>query len=127
MKDQKIHYVLSGFTEALGSRVFAFEGVSPGHDRSHYTVSADLALARRYGIRLQELPLLCRSVLDRLAEDDPSRALTYSEDEMCTHAAAAAARSLADHKRKNPRRPSPESLGHAWRNPSSEPHTRSDG
>lgn len=112
-----MQYVLTGFQETLGFRVFAFEGVTTGQPREPYTVRADLALARRYGIRLQELPLLCRAVLDHLAEDDPGRTFTYSEEQMCNHALGAAARRLAETKRKNPRRPAPESLGQAWRNP----------
>lgn len=112
-----MQYVLTGFSESLGFRIFAFEGVCTGRERRPYTVRADLALARRYGIRLQELPLLCRSILDRLAEDDPGRAFTYSEDDMCCHAVGTAARRLAENKRKNPRRPAPETLGQAWRTP----------
>ena len=89
-----MQFILTGFTQETGFRVFAFEGVVVGQIRTVFTVRADLALSRRYGIAMQELPLLCRSLLDRQEEDghntDESgehdslakHALTFSEEEM---------------------------------------------
>ena len=53
-------FILKGFTQEMGIRVFAFERVGEDHTRTEYTISADLALTRRYDIRVQDLPLLCR-------------------------------------------------------------------
>lgn len=117
MSDPKKQFLLSGFSEQAGFRVFNFESVSATRERIPFTVQADLALARRYGIPLQELPLLCRSILDRLDEADAGRAFTYTEDEMCSRAITLAARRLAEHRRRNPGRPAPETFDSASRTP----------
>jgi hypothetical protein len=123
-----MQFILTGFTQDTGFRVFAFEGVAVGQIRTVFTVKADLALSRRYGIAMQELPLLCRSLLDRqdeTSENDASdklasdkHALTFSEEEMRACADKRAAdRALAALKRKTPRRPIVENVGAAWRGP----------
>jgi hypothetical protein len=125
-----MQFILTGFTQETGFRVFAFEGVVVGQIRTVFTVRADLALSRRYGIPMQELPLLCRSLLDRQDEgahnQDESgekhaldkHALTFSEEEMRACADKRAAdRALAALKRKAPRRPVVENAGAAWRGP----------
>jgi len=118
-----MQFILTGFTQETGFRVFAFEGVVVGQIRTVFTVRADLALSRRYGIAMQELPLLCRSLLDRQDEDgEPDslakHALIFSEDEMRAWADKRAAdRALAALKKKAPRRPVVENAGAAWRGP----------
>jgi len=120
-----MQFILTGFTQDTGFRVFAFEGVAIGQIRSVFTVRADLALSRRYGIAMQELPLLCRGLLDRQGEGVESEvesvenhSLTFSEDEMRACADKRAAdRALAALKRKAPRRPVVENAGAAWRGP----------
>ena len=120
-----MQFILTGFTQDTGFRVFAFEGVAIGQIRTVFTVKADLALSRRYGIAMQELPLLCRSLLDRQEENGPAEheavenhTLTFSEDEMRACADKRAAdRASAALKRKAPRRPVVENAGAAWRGP----------
>jgi hypothetical protein len=125
-----MQFILTGFTQETGFRVFAFEGVVVGQIRTVFTVRADLALSRRYGIAMQELPLLCRSLLDRQDEDAHNKeesgepdsltrhSLTFSEDEMRAWADKRAAdRALAALKKKAPRRPVVENAGAAWRGP----------
>ncbi len=63
-----MQFVLVGFTHDMGFRVFAFECMGEDRTWTKCSVRADLALTRRYGIPVQELPLLCRSVLDRRGE-----------------------------------------------------------
>lgn len=103
-----MHYVLSGFSQEAGFRVFLFEGVAGDWARTKFRVRIDLALIRAYGIRTQELPLLCRGLLERRVDD--ARTLTYTEADMRTHAGACAAK--ADEallqKRRVPRRPPPQ-------------------
>jgi hypothetical protein len=112
----KMQFMLTGFTQDTGFRVFSFEGVTTDRVRSSFTVKADLALTRRYGIQMQDLPLLCRSLLERRDENTGSSVFIFSEDEMRTYASERAAlREAAAHKRKPPRRPSGENLGAAWR------------
>jgi len=115
-KTAKIQFVLTGFTHDLGFRVFAFERMGEDRIRSQCTVKADLALTRRYGIQIQELPLLCRGLLDRREESDETRSLTFTEEEIRAFAQErAAAREKAASKKKPPQRPSGENLGAAWR------------
>jgi hypothetical protein len=95
-----------GFSQVMGSRVFAFHGVAADRTRTLYTVRADIALAQRYGIRLQELPLLCRAVLERCSEGTENRAFSYSESDMCLYANSAMEREQST-KSKKSRRSSP--------------------
>ncbi|MGA2578603.1 MAG: hypothetical protein ABSH24_21525 [Bryobacteraceae bacterium] len=113
-----MQFILTGFTQDLGCRVFAFEGINVDRIRTPFTVRADLALIRRYGIQIQELPLLCRSVLERRDEASEAQTFTFTEDEMRTWATArATAKDEAAQRRKPPRRHSTEGLGAAWRAP----------
>lgn len=99
-----MQYILTGFTQDTGFRVFAFEGVTDHWVRTPYSVRADLALARKHGIRVQELPLLCRGLLDRRSDDDDQRTFTFTEGDMTIHSDLVSA-ALEAHKKKAPRRP----------------------
>jgi hypothetical protein len=128
-----VPFILTGFRQDMGFRVFAFERRETTRSRVEFTVKADLGLIRRYDIRVQELPLLCRSLLERQdaveaqqttsisdpepgAVNLPERALTFSEDDMRACATdRAAAKTEAARKRKPPRKPTGESPGAAWR------------
>lgn len=113
-----MQFILTGFTQDRGFRVFAFQGIAPNRVRIEFTVRADLALTRRYGIRQQELPLMCRAVLEGREEGDQENALTFSEEAMRQHETnCIAARALAAQKKKPPRRPVTETIGNAWRSP----------
>jgi hypothetical protein len=116
MKGTKMQYILTGFTHEVGFRVFAFEGIREDRVRMAYVVRADLALTRKYGIRMQELPLLCRKVLEQHDGTDTQRTFVYTEDAMCLRATTSAAEAAAQ-KRKPPRRPISENVGAAWRGP----------
>jgi hypothetical protein len=118
VRSVKMQFILTGFTQELGFRVFAFERMGEDRIRTRWTVSADLALSRRYGIRLQELPLMCRGLLERGDVIEETRAIIFSEELMRTCAdERAAAKEGAAHKRKAPRRPVVENPGAAWRGP----------
>ena len=111
-------FTLIGFTQDFGFRVFAFKGMGNDQIRTEFMVKADLALIRRYGISLQELPLMCRGLLERGNEAQEKRTLTFTEDEMCLYARQReAARDTASKKRKPPRRPPSMNIGVAWRGP----------
>ncbi len=116
MDQTKRQYVLIGFREETGSRVFAFDGVAGDRSRSVFTVRADLATSRRYGIRLQELPLLCREILERCDHSETRRSFTFTEGDMRQLADdRTAARDAAALKRRPPRRPVGENAGAGWR------------
>jgi hypothetical protein len=103
MKGKGVHYILTGFTHRIGFRVFSFDGVAADWVRTTYSVRADLTLARKHGIRVQELPLLCHGILERRSEDDQQRAFTFTEDDMTVHANLVSA-ALEANKRKASRR-----------------------
>lgn len=115
-KGTNMQYILTGFTHDLGFRVFAFECIGEDRVRIAFSVRADLALARKYGIRTQELPLLCRSILEQRDGSDTDRIFTYTEAAMSLRADLCAVEAAAQ-KRKPPRRPPSENVGAAWRGP----------
>lgn len=78
--------IFTGFTQDMGFRVFAFERRGEDRIRTKHTVRVDLALTLRYGIRTQELPLLCRNLLERCDNSEKTGALTFTEDEMRLYA-----------------------------------------
>ena len=118
VKNPKEQFVFKGFTQVREFRVFAFECVAPDWTRTRFTVRTDVALTRRYGIPLQDLPLLCRAVLEQLREGEEQRAFTYTEDDMRLFADGAAARKAAAKPRKPPRAPSSGNAGGGWRDSS---------
>src|SRR5437899_1436304 len=109
-RSASMQFILTGFTQDIGFRVFAFEGIAADRARTSFTVRADLALIKGYGIRIQELPLLCRSLLERRESENAARGLTFTEEDMVLLAKdrAAAARHAASQKRTPPRKPSNE-------------------
>jgi len=112
--------ILTGFTQDREFRVFAFARTGTDEMRADYTVRADLSLIRRYDIRLQELPLLCRNLLERRGDQDKTHTLTFTEEEMRVYANdCAATRNAAARKRTPPRRPLTPNHGSGWRGPHS--------
>jgi hypothetical protein len=87
-----MQYILTGFTQDAGFRVFGFEGVGDDRSRDDYRVKTDLSLIRKYGIRVQDLPLLCRGMLERRDETLEQHTFTYSETEMRGYASVTASR-----------------------------------
>lgn len=107
-------FTLSGFTEGNGLRRFAFQCVGGDGGRRTIVVRADVSLARKHEIRLQELPLICLRLLQSSGDGTLAEAITLTEDQMI--AVQTTARTAAEKKfRKPPRRPSP-ATGQAWRN-----------
>lgn len=112
-----LQYILTGFTHDLRFRVFAFTCIGDDRGRTEYEVRVDLGLLQRYGIRIQELPLLCREVLERRSQTEEQRTFTYTEADMRVSADLSASRAaVAKNNKKTPRRPPPsENVGTAWR------------
>jgi hypothetical protein len=110
-RTQNTHHILVGFTHDNGFRVFSFDRLGDDHVRTRYTVRADLALIRGYGIQIQELPLLCRGVLDRSEEGSEIQSLTFTEGDMRICASdQAAVREEAARKRRPWRQPGVENV-----------------
>lgn len=109
-----MQFILKGFSQVMEFRIFAFDGIAADRTRMAFTVRTDTALTQRYGIRLQELPLLCRELLERRGGVEEKRAFTYTEEDMCVYTNdCAAARARAALKRRAPRRPVPVQAGTA--------------
>ena len=99
----KPQFLLTGFTQAAGIRIYAFEGRIDAR-RIDYTVEVDLALIPGYGIRIQDLPLLCRELLQQRAQPDEISAVVLTEQRMRSHAEKlAVAREETEHRKKQPR------------------------
>jgi len=117
-KNLTVQFSLTGFSEVTGYRVFAFGGVGTDRGKTEHTVRADLALTRKYGIRIQELPLLCRGILERSAEGAQQLPMTFTEDDMRLHAKTAAdAHDAAIGRRKSARKVPIQQPGVGWRAP----------
>jgi len=99
-----MQFLLTGFSDDVGTRVFAFQGVAADRTKSAFSVRADIALIRKYGIRVQELPLLCRGILELRNEGEQTHAVVFTEEDMRVHSVNAAAEREAA-QRKKPRRP----------------------
>jgi hypothetical protein len=113
---EKAQFTLTGFKQHGEFRVFTFENAGAKKTRTEYSVKADITLIRKYAIQLQELPLLCRSLLERPDGPEETHNFTFTEEEMRVHANnAATARQEAAQRRKPPRRPVNANLGSAWR------------
>lgn len=109
-------FLLTGFTQTAGIRVYAFEGTFDAR-RIDYTVEVDLALIPGYGIRIQDLPLLCRDLLQQRAERDETSAFVFTEQNMRSHAEELVrARNDAEHRKKQPR-PAASTNPGDWRIP----------
>src|SRR5689334_20084576 len=112
---ESTQFVLTGFTQDMGFRVFAFSGVERDRTRTEYTVRADLALSRRYLIPMQELPLLCRNLLAAREDLGETRSVTFSEEDMRQYASQSALSRTSAADRRKPYRSNGRSPGAAWR------------
>ena len=112
-------FTLIGFSQEGSIRHFAFQCRNDDRGQSDFTVDADTNLTRRYGISLQELPLLCRRLLEETLPVTPGSALIFAEDRMQRHAnQRQASERNAEEKKRPPRKPNSDNLGQAWRGPS---------
>ena len=68
-------FILTGFRQIAGVRVFAFERNGKDVTPAKITVSADINLGRRHGIQLQDWPRLCVEMLE--LPDDEVKPETY--------------------------------------------------
>ena len=70
-----MEFVLTGFRQDANVRRFAFQRVAGDHSRTEFTVSADMSLLVKHKIPLQELPLLCRALLEDQQQAGPGKAV----------------------------------------------------
>lgn len=111
----KPQFLLAGFTQAAGIRIYAFEGRIDAK-RIDYTVEVDLALIPGFGIRIQDLPLLCRELLQQRSQPDETSSVVFTEQRMRSHAEKlAVAREEAEHRKKQPRHLASADADTGWR------------
>jgi hypothetical protein len=112
-----LQFFFTGFNQTLNIRHFAFRGVPAEPDSVPFVVSADVSLLRKYGISLQDAPLICLRMLEALEESARASSIVLTEDFMSTYARARVAdREAAALKRKHPKpHGDPQKLGAAWR------------
>jgi hypothetical protein len=109
-------FILKGFSHDQSFRQFVFEGLDEDHVRARFMVRADLTLSRTYGIHIQDLPLLCRELLEQRAVTEETHRFTLTEEDMRRHQAdRLAVQSAAAQKGRPTRRPSSGNTGNAWR------------
>lgn len=110
--------MLTGFSQDAGIRQFAFENVAPRRDKVTYRVRVDTSLSKKYGIRIQELPLFCRKLLDKFASELTVHTLVFPEEEMQLIASDRLRGQNADKRvLRTPRKPLSSIHGMAWRGP----------
>ncbi len=113
----KLQFFFAGFTQAAGVRIYAFEGRVDAR-RIGCTVQVDLALIAGYGIRIQDLPLLCRDFLQQREQPDEAGALVFTEQRMRSHAEKLAmARKEAEQRKKPPKHLARPHVDTGWRLP----------
>ena len=113
-----MEFILTGFHQDANTRQYAFQGIASDRTRSEFVVQADLQLIRKYQIAVQELPLLCRRLLEEHMINDPQPTVVFTEDDMRLFAKNRAdAKEQAAQRKKLPRRPPANNAGRAWRAP----------
>jgi hypothetical protein len=86
-----MHYKLLGFSHLGSVRQFFFERVANSVAPVRFTVLADLGMARKFKLSLQQLPSICARLLEATREDQPAGTLLLTEADMSTSAAENAA------------------------------------
>ena len=108
-----MQFIMSGFTPDEGFRVFSFNRVGNDYARTRFTLRADLSLIGKYGISMQELPLLMKEHLESGHAAESATALVFTEEAMRACAEhRAAGRSAAG---KKPNRVRPHSTQDDWK------------
>jgi len=112
-----MEFTLVGFSQNSNIRRFAFKGVAADRTRRMFVVGADLTLISKHSIPLQELPLLCRQLLEGRGDDLSDARLVFAAENMIEYVTRRLeARRKADEKRKPYRRPGGSAVvGQAWR------------
>jgi hypothetical protein len=108
-----VEFVLAGFRQFDTVRQYYFDAVGENRTRKRVAVGADLDLVRRYRIPMQELPLLCRRLLDAHAK---AESIMFTERDIVQYVKERAAAADASQERRRARRPPVSSrVGQAWR------------
>lgn len=100
-----MEFMLTGFRQDNNVRRYTFQGIDADRKRSEFTVGVDLSLVRKHRIPMQELPLLCRGLLQGRPLGDAAP-LMYTEKDMLGYTVKRAAeREVAEQKKRSHHRP----------------------
>ena len=112
-------FVFTGFRQDSEIRSYTFQIIFADRSRGKVTVGADVSLIRKHRIPLQELPLLCRRLLENRAGTKAAiKDLTFTEKDMLVYVSErTAAEHVAELKRRAHRTPVSSKSGQAWRTP----------
>ena len=116
-----LEFILTGFKQTQNVRHYQFQVIGADRTRRDVSVDADLDVMRKHGISIQEMPLLCRRLLEEseaaraldqshgavtVSETSTAEVLLFSSEDMAVHARGRAAAKLEQElKRKRPNRP----------------------
>ena len=103
-----MEYKLLGFSQTGTVRKFWFQRVGElGDTPVRFSVLADVDLARRYRVPIQDLPSLCSRLLYAFTSGEPAGPLTLGEADMSSFSTQAMKAAL-EAVRKRPRPPQPQ-------------------
>ena len=80
-------YVLMTFRQRNNVRQYAFQGTTVDKQRVEFIVDVDLALVLKHGIPMQEIPLLCRRLLEEKPVSEQARKVNFTQAQMQDYAA----------------------------------------
>ena len=95
-----MHYKMLGFSQNDSVRRFAFQRTGHGIAAAAFVVVADLAVARKFHITVQELPSICSRLLESISEDQPGATIVLTDAEFTVHAAANTAAAQVDQAKR---------------------------
>ncbi len=108
-----MQFVLAGFRQVENIRRYYFDAMGDDGQRHRFEVGADLRLAQRYKVPIQELPLLCRRLLEGCSRLNKTM---FTEDDMSRYAEQRTAAEDASLAKRRAHRPPPSNrVGQAWR------------
>ena len=110
-----MEFVFTGFRQDSDVRSYTFQIISADRTKSKVTVGADLSLIRKHRIPLQELPLLCRRLLETNGPGKSSTVMFTEKDMLGYVSERVAAEHVAELKRRAHRTPVSSRAGQAWR------------
>ena len=109
-----MNFVFTGFRQDDSVREYAFQAATQPPEK--FTVGADLNLVRKHNVPLQELPLLCRQLLEAKDEPRKSPSLVFTEQDMLAYVEnRARVAHDAESKRRKFRVAASPRIGEAWR------------
>lgn len=106
-----------GFTNQGENREFAFDRVADDRSKTRFKVIVSMGLGRQYQIPVQDFPLLCRRLLEKLENGADARTVQFTEQEMRRLADAKVETQKLNANRRPPRRPRVAVAASPWQGP----------